>query len=223
MPLQRKSKARFNFARRFFEHMFMENGTTARAVAMGTPTITSSPGISASVEADGPWHQMSTTTAADNVCSLVYTTPFTAAGWLPDVTVLVKTTTSDLTANTRLWLGFFSATPATSDTPNVSAVAVRYSTSASDAGWKIYSCDGAGNFTVVSTTATIAQSTVYAVRFRFITATECEVSINGVIIGTASATMPASTTLLGVNLYLNTLSSGVAKTIKYGHLSGTHT
>ena len=138
---------------------------------------------------------------------------------LPTVVVRFRTDT-DIT-NIRYFVGLASASIGTTDTPNTTSVIVlRYSTSASDAGWVIYSANGT-NGTTSATVGTIAASTSYTLILQATSGTSVNVYLGTSEadlkqVATVTATLPAATTSLIGILQLTTLAAA-SRIMQFGH------
>jgi hypothetical protein len=112
--------------------------------------------------------------------------------WIYDA--FIKTG-GDIT-NVRIWIGMFSATPMTAADPAIHATAFRYDTVADGtAFWRTYTNDGTTTGTVTTTTTAIAIDTTYRLRIVWATGTgTVRFYINGVLVGTHTTDLPATTT-----------------------------
>jgi hypothetical protein len=124
--------------------------------------------------------------------------------WKPIFAATIKTY-SDLTSS-RIWAGLFSATPFGSATPSLHYIAFRYDTGADGtAFWRCVTDNGSGSPTVTTTTAAIAVSTRYALRFEC-SASDVKFYIDDVLVATHTTTLPTSTQSLGIEVGVNPLS-----------------
>jgi hypothetical protein len=124
-------------------------------------------------------------------------------------------------ANVRYLIGLTNGSLGTSDTPNTAQVILlRYSTSASDAGWVVYSADGT-NGTTSASVGSIAVSTAYTLMFRAVSSSSVEVWLgtteaNLALVATVTSTLPAATTSLFSILQVTTLAAA-ARIMYFGH------
>jgi hypothetical protein len=138
---------------------------------------------------------------------------------LPVVVIRFKTDAS--LTNVRYLIGLSSASIGTSDTPSTtSTILIRYSTSASDTGWIVYSSNGTSG-TATGQVLAIAANTAYTLMIRATSSSNVEIWMGTTesdlaLVSTVTATLPsASTSLIGI-LQLTTLTT-VSRIMQFGH------
>lgn len=110
----------------------------------------------------------------------------------------------------RLWVGFTSDDVTNADDPGCLACAFRYSTGI-DGNFYAVTDDGA-TLTAIDTGVEVVANTVYILMIKVEGGTTVKFYINGVLVHTATANLPAAATNLGWNIAWWTLEA-VAKRI----------
>lgn len=87
--------------------------------------------------------------------------------WEDDLDLVFTVRTASDISSVRLWAGVSTAVITDTDSIGGSNMLFRYSTAATDGGWVMYTRDGAAS-SVTSVIASIAASTTYRLRLRFI-------------------------------------------------------
>jgi len=135
--------------------------------------------------------------------------------------VVIRFKTDAALTNVRYLIGLSSAAIGTSDTPSsTSTILIRYSTSASDTGWIVYSSNGTSG-TATGQVLAIAANTAYTLMIRATTSSNVEIWMGTsetdlALVSTVTATLPsASTSLIGI-LQLTTLTT-VSRIMQFGH------
>lgn len=208
--------AGFADERRFYQSHTVVGGTTfltvgaANVATVGTPTNADS--------TDGPYIQVATAATIGDQAGY-RTAVLYRRNWLADVVFTFKTG-ADITS-VRTWVGLMSSAPFDADDfgGTTHVVALRYSTVADGtAFWRCVTRDGTTQ-TVFTSTAAIAASTRYVLRIRLFAAS-VEFWLNGVLIHTATATLPgAATSLLGTIEVIAQAAS--ARNIHVSRITGT--
>jgi hypothetical protein len=157
-------------------------------------------------DSDGPWVKLQT--AGQGAAALV-NTGFSFNGmrrdWNPEFYSRIKTGPS--VNNIRYWVGLFSGTPVLSATPaGVSLAAFRFDTGVVDPRWQF--CTGAGGaLSCADTGIGIAPSTAYTLAIAC-DASNCVGSINGSVVATNTANLPAASTYLYYHAGITPLANG---------------
>jgi hypothetical protein len=125
--------------------------------------------------------------------------------WNPEFYSRIKTGAS--VNDIRYWVGLFSGTPVASPTPlAVSLAAFRFDTGAADPRWQF--CTGAGGaLSCTDTGIGIAVSTAYTLAVTC-GASACVGSINGSVVATNTANLPAANTNLFYHTSITPLANG---------------
>ena len=175
-------------------------GSTTNTTAIGISAITpfAANGNAANDDADGAWIRWrsgaSTNAAAGHDWN---NSGLTQTSWLPQITTKAKTYTS--VSVCRIWIGAFSADPASSNDPASHALGFRFSTSAGDTTWQAYSNDGSGGGQITNTGVTVSINTTYlfAIRVESTSSVKFYISTdNGSsfsLVATHSTNLPTST------------------------------
>jgi hypothetical protein len=101
----------------------------------------------------------------------------------------------------RLWIIFATAAPTDANgddlgTAGLSAIGLRYSTSATDTNWMLYTANGVSQ-TATSTGVAVATDTLYTFQFRS-SSSGIAVSVNGNAEVSVATTLPSTSTMLGI-------------------------
>jgi len=126
-------------------------------------------------------------------------------------------TSSDL-SNIRLMIGCSNGTVSGSDTPTSPCICLRYSTSASDTGWVVYSYDGSTG-SATSQVASIATDTSYWLIIDVVSTSSARIWLgttlaNLTLVATKSTNLPASTSFQNSTINVTTLTNAT-RTIKF--------
>lgn len=122
------------------------------------PTTTGT--LTSADQVDGPYVQIASGAVTNNEGRLLTGFNIARASWLPELNVLMRTP-SDI-ANSRYWIGMFSATPAGSADPAVHGAAFRGAFS-TNAEWRSWSNDGTSTGTI-NVGPTMVVSTAWRMR-----------------------------------------------------------
>lgn len=137
--------------------------------------------------------------------------------WKPIFETLIKIG-SDL-SDVRVWCGLFSATPFASATPSLHYIAFRYATAVDGtAFWRCVTDNGSGTPTVTTTTAAIAVSTKYSLRFEC-KASDVDFYVNDVLVATHSTTLPTGSQDLGFEMGVKSTGGGSGKQFWINHVT----
>jgi hypothetical protein len=196
-------------------------GRTVVGATGGTPTGTVGNTADAADGSFQPWTSAATSgsNAGGNILSTGATGSDLRLDNLPVVCFRFKTDTT--LTNSRYFIGLVSSQPGATDTPNtVSTILLRYSTSASDTGWVVYSSNGTSG-TATSQVLAIAANQAYTVIFRATTSSNVEVWLGTTeadmaLVTTVTSTLPGATTSLYGLLQLTTLTNA-SHIMQFGH------
>jgi len=196
-------------------------GRTVVGATGGTPTGTVGNTADSSDGSFQPWTSaaISGSAAGGAILSTGATGSDIRLDNLPVSVFRFKTDTA-ITSN-RYLIGWTSASIGTTDTPNtLHTVLLRYSTSASDTGWVVYSSNGTTG-TATGTLASIAAATAYTLMLRAVTSSSVEVWLgtteaNMALITTVTSTLPSATQSIFGVLQVNTLAAS-ARIMQFGH------
>lgn len=181
-------------------------GFTADAVLVGT--------IASGDQSARPYLKCTTPASTDGDAGVESPTVDCVRGlWTPRLILPIRTG-ADVTS-LRLWAGLTSADLKGSDSPTGSFVAVRASTSASDTNLKLVTSAGS-TVTVVDTGVALAANTDYVIDLER-RASDWRLIVNGVVRATATATLPAQSTFLGIKVQARTLNT-TAKDVYVGSI-----
>jgi hypothetical protein len=186
------------------------------------PTLTAT--ASSADSTDGPWMNHATTNVSANPSGVV-SAAFTILrrDWEPEYGTTIKTDPTTI-ANTRIWVGMFSASPDASATPAVHIAAFRYDTGADGtAFWRCVTDNASGAPTVTTTTTAIAANTKYTLRIRTTNAGGGHVYfyINEVLVADHTLKLPTSTQLMGYGNRIVTLTTAI-RNLKWGRIEVFH-
>jgi len=174
-----------------------EGGLNANYSQTGAQTAVS--------HADGYFSAWQSTTGLSNVGNMVDSSyNKSQLSWHPIFSTRMRTDTSDVTGS-RIWIGLFSADPFGSATPSVSLIAFRYDTGASDSTWKCLTDNGSGSPTVSNSGVSVTADTTFDLRFD-VSGSDVKFYVNSNLVATNSATLPSSTTAIGWQVGVKSLS-----------------
>ena len=173
--------------------------TTIAAVGMTAPTTSGT--ASDLVASEGEYISYASALTVGSVAGW-NTGTLTQLGYGPILRATVKTGT-DITSQ-RLWIGLFSASPTGSDAPaSTSYVAFRYATTTdTTAFWRVVTSNGSATGTTATTVA-VAISTRYLLTIDASTPGIVRFFINGVLLSSQAANLPALTTTLSAYAMLS--------------------
>jgi hypothetical protein len=145
---------------------------------------------------------------------------FTATNARPDWNAVCETSIRLIdVANTRIWIGFQGGDPSASATPAVRLAAFRFDTGAGDTHWQAQTSNGTGTQTITDTGITPNAGDRAKFEVRLNGATNVTFYINGALVATNAANLPAATSLLGMGMYITTLTAaGKAIAMAYQQL-----
>lgn len=104
------------------------------------------------------------------------------------------------TTDIRCWIGLFSGVPAVSDSPTATKFAAfRFSTIAGDTKWQCVTCNGTSQTVIATTVTPDTASHRFGIEFQD-ASSQILFYIDGVLVATATATLPASTVLIATEL-----------------------
>jgi hypothetical protein len=178
----------------------------------GTPTTIGSWGVlnasgtaDAFVAGEGSYIKFSTTSTSNSLAGIQTNNGEVRYDCKPTMVARIRTGANLL--STRIWIGFFNASPSSSDTP-LNGVGFRYSTSAGDTKWQCYTSNNSTN-TITDSGITVAGQTKYDFAIDMTDPTKVDFYINGTKVATHQTNLPASTvTLLGL-LNVVTLTAAI--------------
>lgn len=124
-------------------------------------------------------------------------------------------TAADIT-NLRLWFGLFSAAITNVDDPATACVAFRYSTGASDTGWRGICDDGSNMSITPDTFGALTPSTLYRLRIR-VYFSSVYFSVNDSAEQVLTTNLPVSSVDLGIAAYSINLAA-VSKSYVFGRM-----
>lgn len=165
-------------------------------------------------DASGSWKALATA-ASTNATASVFATS-TNIAWRPDQrpVLLFATRLPTSITNFRFWVGMFSGSPTGSDTPALHLAAMRYSPATdTDGDWRACTSD-ASTITCTDTNVPFAFNTAYNVVIDGSTAGTYDFYLNGTLVATNTANLPAETTTMSTYMQLTTLDA-VAKTVHF--------
>lgn len=202
------------------------SSTTLGSYGMATPTVATT-NITATVDnqAAGPMNSYATTAASGVDAGVLSDFGRIQARWAPYFYGRIMTDASAITS-TRLAVGLVSAEIASDAGPaSTGAYAVasgawfRYATDIDGtAFWRTVTSDAA-NATVTTTTAAIAANTSYELIIEVNSAaTSIRFWVNGTLVATHTANLPAATTALGYTARLRTLAAS-ARALRFGRIN----
>ncbi|MCK9929422.1 hypothetical protein MXD62_19935 [Frankia sp. Mgl5] len=202
------------------------SSTTLGSYGMATPTVATT-NITAAVDnqAAGPMNSYTTTAASGVDAGVLSDFGRIQARWAPYFYGRIMTDASAVTS-TRLAVGLVSAEIAADAGPaSTGAYAVasgawfRYATDVDGtAFWRTVTSDAA-NATVTTTTAAIAANTSYELIVEVNSAaTSIRFWVNGTLVATHTANLPAATTALGYTARLRTLAAS-ARALRFGRIN----
>jgi hypothetical protein len=149
---------------------------------------------------------MGVTSSACGVISAAFT--YVRRAFSPTLVWPLRTQAS--IANSRIWMGFFSASPDAFSSPTtVHVAAFRYATDVDGtAFWRCVTCDGASNVTTTTTTKGISSATEYHLRIEM-TSSAVAFYVDHERVALHSTNLPGNTTTLGLALRMVTLDMSV--------------
>jgi hypothetical protein len=168
-------------------------------------------------DANGPWLKFTSGAVSGNVAR---GNAFTATNARPDWNAVCETSIRLIdVANTRIWIGFQGGDPSASATPAVRLAAFRFDTGAGDTHWQAQTSNGTGTQTITDTGITPNAGDRAKFEVRLNGATNVTFYINGALVATNAANLPAATSLLGMGMYITTLTAaGKAIAMAYQQL-----
>lgn len=183
---------------------------TVGASGIAAPTPTTTTALANEKNARGEWLLMGSTTN-NSISSIVTVFTLTQVDATPifEATVEFKSAIT----NRRTFIGLVSAAvPAAETLATISALAFRYSTGSSDTAWQAISSNASSQtVNTLVNTVTVAADTRYKLRIDARDKTAIKFYVNSVLIGVATATLPAVTTSLGVAAHQTSLTNTTAK------------
>lgn len=203
--------------------------STKTGVGAGVGTPSGTIGTTAD-SADGPFQTLTTAAPSGSAAGGTFmgtgaTGSDVQTRWKPIHWWRFRTGT-DITFS-RYLIGLTSAAIGTSDTPSVtSTILLRYSTGAADAGWVVYTSNGAAG-TTSAMVAAIAADTAYllvidcrdSASIKFWIGTD---ESNLSLVHAATGTLPASSTALFSGWASLTNLTGSTRFFSWGHMGGSH-
>ncbi len=170
-----------------------------------------------------PWVNHVTTTISGNTSGVISAAfNYFRINYNPKLSAFIQTDPT-ATTTTGIWVGMFSAAPDNNAAPNIHAAAFRYYSS-TDTGstWRAVTIAGTGaSATVTNTNVAVTTATPYEMYIDCTSGVNCKFYINGVLVATNSATLPASGTTLGYGARITTLAAS-ARNLKWSKISITH-
>lgn len=177
--------------------------------------ITAATQITLNVNDQGRFHNIATTNV-NTESGIDSTLDVTRRDWFPELVTRQRTGAH---ANTREWVGFFSANPMLSDTPAVSIIGFRASASVPDTNWQAVTSDGV-SISLADTGAAFLAASLYVfhidgrdssnIRFRVDTLTTTGPWV------TLSTNLPALTTGLFYYQKHRVLTASVGTAVNLG-------
>jgi len=214
-PTGDPSALAFGVGRRSISFYLTDSSGTAQVVASGYLVAITSlvQGFSATLsnQADNPYVDLASQASAGTAGNLAMpaTTNQAQTRWDPTYEWIARS--PDTLTSIRWWQGLTSVNWTDTDTqsPTKQFVAIRYSTTASDTGFKCVTGDGSGQ-TVSADIAAIAASTAYRFKIRVASAgTAVFCSINGGAEVQVSTTLPTTTQAIGMSHYIYTQAAAI--------------
>lgn len=189
-------------------------------VASNQPVTLTNAFTNDETQADNTWSKWASGAVSGN--SNGFSVSFGAnVQWLPDVTIIFGTDAN--INNVGIWAGLFASAlaPENNYSPSSHYVALRYYTQRSSADatavdgtafWRVVHMDGVTQGVTTSSVA-VAASTKYTARFVFSSSTACKVYVNGTLVDTIAANLPATSQVLSARVSITTFAAA-AKTIR---------
>jgi hypothetical protein len=169
--------------------------------------VTSGTAATLQTNARGAWSRLSTTAVNNNAATVLPNASafnHTRKDWIPFVTMVVEIPTITLL---RVHCGLYSASPSGADSlAALSACGFRFSTGAPDTNWQCITASGAAQ-TVANSGVAVAANTRYVLQIEVVDGSTVRFWINYQLVATATATLPAAATDLGMALTVTTLSA----------------
>jgi hypothetical protein len=173
-----------------------------------TPTLTSGTAATSQRNARGDWARISTTTTNGNIASVLWAAfTHTRMDWDPIFRAVVEIPTI---TSLRVHVGLYSATPGAADSiATVSGLGFRFSTGASDTKWVALSSNGTTQTVApaLGGSPTVAANTRYELVIDARDIANVRFYVNDTLIATATATIPAAATDLGMGATVATLTT----------------
>lgn len=212
-PVQRADLAddvvsRLVASRRFAEHR-ADVGATSRT-STGLTGFTPTGTITSADDSDGVWHNYATPAASIGSNANHYSHLQFRRNWLAEWHARIKVVdTTDL----RLMLGLTSGALSDAGMTNAHLAIFRYATPEGDANWKCLTNDSGGAGGTVADSGVAVTARVYELAVRTL-ASSVQFWIDGVLVHTATATLPAGAPSMGPILTLYTRAAAV-KNVKW--------
>ncbi len=202
----------------------LANAGAATATNLGfpaAPTLTAT--ASNGDDNFAPWVNQATSAVSGNTSGVISAAfNYFRINYNPKMASLIQTDPT-ATTTTGIWVGMFSAAPDNAPAPNIHAASFRYYSSVDATPfWRAVTIAGTGaSATVTATTVAVAPATTYEMYIDCTSGVNCKFYINGALVATNSATLPASGTTLGYGARITTLA-GSARNLKWSKISITH-
>jgi hypothetical protein len=195
--------------------------TAANVGFPAAPTLTAT--ATNSDDNVAPWLNHATSAVSGNSSGVISAAfNYFRINYNPKFSAFIRTDTS-ATTTSGIWVGMFSASPDNNAAPNIHAAAFRYYSS-TDTGstWRAVTIAGTGaSATVTNTNVAVVPATSYEMHIDCTSAVSCRFFINGALVATNVATLPASGTTLGYGARITTLAASV-RNLRWSKISITH-